>query len=501
MPGTAGFRKKRHSRGVNGPASPGGLDRFAKIDEPRQDPENIRIHHRHAAIKRKRRNSRGRVGTDPGKPSQRLHIPGHASTVLANHRLRGLLEVSGAGVISQAFPAFQNVPLVRSRECGGRWKNLHPPPEKRNHRCDGRLLQHEFGHQHGVRIRMPPPRQIPPVAVEPPVKITTKRSGIGNHLDSPIEYAPNRGMSSEKKLHSHTAPLTTGQADLLRKALKARGFEFEEKPYTLFAARKDRLNVAVYEKGPKVLLQGRGLEEFITFVLEPEVLGEAKFGYEEIHTPELFEPHFGIDESGKGDFFGPLVIAGVYVDAPLARALRDAGVQDSKAIGSDKKIRDLAKAIRDLRAPQSVVVISPLRYNELYRKIGNLNRLLAWGHARVIENLCEMRPDCPRALSDKFADVRVLEKALLAKGRGIQLDQRTKAESDFAVAAASILAREKFINWLDDTGKSLGLPLPRGVSAAVKSSARALVGRDGAAALEQFAKTHFKTAAEITGGL
>jgi ribonuclease HIII len=306
-------------------------------------------------------------------------------------------------------------------------------------------------------------------------------------------------MSSEKKLHSHTAPLTTAQAERLREVLTERGFEFEEKPYALYAARQAKLTVIVYEKGPKALIQGRGIEDFITFTLEPEVLGEAKFGYDEIHHPELFEPHFGIDESGKGDFFGPLVIAGVYVDPDLATTFQAAGVQDSKAITSDRRIRDLADAIRKSRAPSSVVTIAPPRYNELYRKIGNLNRLLAWGHARVIENLCEIRPDCPRALSDKFADVRVLERALMDKGRKIRLDQRTKAESDYAVAAASILAREVFITWLDNAGKTAGVKLPRGVSATVKAAAREIVSAKGADALENFAKTHFKTASEVTG--
>jgi len=319
------------------------------------------------------------------------------------------------------------------------------------------------------------------------------------HLSSNIEYALRPPMSSEKKLHSHTAPLTPEQAERLREVLRERGFEFEEKPYALFAARLAKLTVVVYEKGPKALIQGRGIEEFITFTLEPEVLGEAKFGYDEVHSPELFEPHFGIDESGKGDFFGPLVVAGVYVDGGLARAFRDAGVQDSKAISSDRKIRDLANAIRKSGAPSSVVTIAPPRYNELYRKIGNLNRLLAWGHARVIENLCEARPACPRALSDKFADVRVLERALMEKGKKIHLDQRTKAESDYAVAAASILAREKFISWLEEFSEKAGVTLPRGVSAIVKSSAREIVATQGAEALENFAKTHFKTASEVTG--
>ena len=304
-------------------------------------------------------------------------------------------------------------------------------------------------------------------------------------------------MSSAKALHTHTAPLTAAQAETLRGVLLDEGFEFESKPYMLYSAKKWKPNVAVYEKGPKAVIQGRGLEEFITFILEPRVLGEARLGYEEVHSPELFEPHFGIDESGKGDLFGPLVIAGVYVNPEIARTLRDAGVQDSKAITSDKRIRDLAAVIRKARVPASVVTIAPPRYNELYRKIGNLNRLLAWGHARVIEDLCGLCPECPRALSDKFADVRVLERALMDKGKKIVLDQRTKAESDYAVAAASILAREKFINWLDEAGKAAGVELPRGVSARVKESAVTLIRTHGADALDRHAKMHFKTASEV----
>ena len=300
-------------------------------------------------------------------------------------------------------------------------------------------------------------------------------------------------------LHSQTVPLSPDQAEKLRVILKDRGFSFEEKPYMLYAARQEKLNIAVYEKGPKAVLQGKGLEDFITFVLEPEILGEARLGYEEVHSPEQFEPHFGIDESGKGDLFGPLVIAGVYLDGDLARHLRDSGIQDSKAISSDKKIRDLAAVIRKSGAPSEIIVIKPEKYNQLYRSIGNLNRLLAWGHARVIENLCARVPECPRALSDKFADSRVLQKALLENGKKIQLDQRTKAESDYAVAAASILAREGFIDWLDKSGKELGVTLATGVSPKVKSAASTLIAEYGADILPKVAKMHFKTAAEVLG--
>jgi ribonuclease HIII len=300
---------------------------------------------------------------------------------------------------------------------------------------------------------------------------------------------------------TYTTALTSEQVQLLREALVAQQFEFEVKPYTIFTARKGKLNVAVYEKGPKVVLQGKDLADFITFTLEPQVLGEAKFGYDEVYEPEKFEPHFGIDESGKGDFFGPLVIAGAYVDADIARTLKDAGIQDSKNIGSDKRIRDLAAIIRRTRTPQTVIMIGPEKYNQLFVKFRNLNRLLAWGHARAIENLCEMRPDCPRALSDKFADEKLIQRALIDKGKLLKLEQRTKAESDYAVAAASILAREKFIDWLQKTGDELGVTIPRGASAQVKAVARTLVKGRGPEILGTVAKTHFKTAAEVLGDI
>jgi ribonuclease HIII len=304
----------------------------------------------------------------------------------------------------------------------------------------------------------------------------------------------------EKAITSYNTLLTPEQATKLKALLREEGYKFETRPYTLYFAQKDKLTIAVYEKGPKLLVQGRGTEDFVKFRLEPEVLGEAKLGYEEVLNPEMFAPHFGIDESGKGDFFGPLVIAGVYVDRDLARNFQQMGVADSKRISSDKRIRDLATFIRKSGAAQSVVTIGPERYNALFLKIGNLNRLLAWGHARVIENLSALRPECPRALSDKFADVRVLQRAIMEKGRSLVLEQRTKAESDFAVAAASILAREKFIDWLDATGKRLGVQLPRGVSASVKEAAKKVVEVAGRDALEGVAKMHFKTAAEVLAG-
>jgi ribonuclease HIII len=168
-------------------------------------------------------------------------------------------------------------------------------------------------------------------------------------------------------MNSYTHALTAEQATKLRALLEELGFQFTPKQYTLFFAQKNKLSVAAYEKGPKVLVQGRGVQEFVQFELEPKIFGEAKLGYEEVHTPEMFEPHFGVDESGKGDFFGPLVISGVYVDRGIARKLLDAGVQDSKRIGSDARVRTLAQIIRKtVGGLIETVLIGPERYNELY---------------------------------------------------------------------------------------------------------------------------------------
>jgi ribonuclease HIII len=322
----------------------------------------------------------------------------------------------------------------------------------------------------------------------------------GGQLRAKLRDFSENLLHSTAPLNSYTIAIQPSQAEALRKLLEERGFEFLERPYTIFFAQKAKLSIAVYEKGPKVVVQGKDTEDFVRFYLEPEILKEARVGYEEVLNPTMFEPHFGIDESGKGDFFGPLVIAGAYVDGEIARQLLALGVTDSKKIGSDNRIRQLADQIEQTPGlAANVVLIGPEKYNQLYEKFANLNDLLAWGHARVIENLLVQRPDCKRSLSDKFANERVIQRALLKQAREIQIDQQTKAESDIAVAAASVLARDRFVRWLESRSKALGISLPKGVSATVKSAARSVVEKGGRDALRAIAKMHFKTSAEVLG--
>ena len=197
----------------------------------------------------------------------------------------------------------------------------------------------------------------------------------------------------------------------------------------------------------------------------------------------------GTDESGKGDYFGPLVAAAVYLTSELAEQLSSAGVKDSKRL-SDSRALSLASLIKK-KAPYSVVAIGPKRYNELYQRFKNLNRLLAWAHARAIENILEKIP-AERAVSDQFGDVSYIESALLTKGRNIHLEQRHKAEEDIAVAAASILARAEFIRRLSSLGEKYDIELPKGASGKVVEAGKEFLKRYGQKELSEVAKLHFK---------
>lgn len=209
-----------------------------------------------------------------------------------------------------------------------------------------------------------------------------------------------------------------------------------------------------------------------------------------INSKTFPEEMIGTDESGKGDFFGPLVIAGVYVNKKNAQILGELGVMDSKKI-SDRLISDLAPKIRNI-CPYTVVTIGNEKYNDLYNKIKNLNKLLAWGHARAIENLLE-KNNCQYVLSDQFGDEGLIKKALLEKGKTITLYQRPKAEEIISVAAASIIARNEFVNQLARLSAKYKLDFPKGASNKTIQIAKEFVSKYGKQELAQVAKLHFKT--------
>lgn len=207
--------------------------------------------------------------------------------------------------------------------------------------------------------------------------------------------------------------------------------------------------------------------------------------------------HIGTDESGKGDFFGPLVVAAFFLPEGQEPVLRELGVRDCKKM-SDGRVLETADQLRRGYPYHSVVAVGPAKYNELYDKLRNLNRLLAWAHARAIENILERLP-VGLALTDQFGDERFVCQALQKKGRTIELVQRPRAEEDAAVAAASVLARAEFLRRLEQLSAEVGFELPKGASHPVEEAAVRLVREKGAEALAAVAKMHFKTAGRVLG--
>ncbi len=277
----------------------------------------------------------------------------------------------------------------------------------------------------------------------------------------------------------------------LREDLAARGFQFEKPLHTIFSAKKERLSCTLYLSG-KLTVQGKDKDEFIQFYLEPEILGNLSYSHPELAVD--FTPHIGIDEAGKGDFFGPLCIAGLFADSEGIKELLKERVKDSKSIGDETVIK-IAKRLKE-RFAHAIVTIFPERYNELYANFHNLNHLLAWGHATAIAEVVE-KTGCKDVLIDRFGGEHLVENAVKKKNIDIRLTQRVRAEEDPVVAGASILARAAFLEGLKRTGVHLEINLPKGAGNPVLMMGRSLVRRYGPAILTKIAKLHFKTAQEI----
>lgn len=296
---------------------------------------------------------------------------------------------------------------------------------------------------------------------------------------------------------SYSCKLNDEQREKLCTILNNGNYRKVEVPYTVIAVKGEDCSINVYTSG-KLLVQGQGTENFILFTLEPEVLGTATLGYEEVLNPELTSPHMGIDESGKGDFFGPLVACAAYTDPNLSAKMQEIGVKDCKQL-SDKQVLAIGAKTRALLGPNrfKLVAIGPEAYNRLYAKNRNVNSILSWAHARAIENLLETMPSCPRAVADQFGAEHLIRRALMEKGRSIVLEQHHKAESDIAVAAASVLAREYFLISLKKLGDTFGTVLHKGASQAVIDAGVDFVKTHGPAELPKIAKCHFRTADNV----
>lgn len=324
-----------------------------------------------------------------------------------------------------------------------------------------------------------------------------------------------RSEAALPKKACYTFELTNDQQELLLGIFVTGNYRRREVPYALYSIEGDHFNATLYEKEKhgkrKLCVQGGKAEDFVLFVLEPQVLGQATLGYEEVLNPESVAPHAGSDESGKGDYFGPLVVCACYTDEALSAEMKKMGVKDCKQM-SDKAVLAVGAALRKLLGSSrfAIVQINPAAYNRLYAKIRNINRLLAWAHATAIEDLLEKQPSCPRVVIDQFAATEaVITRALKPRAKKIVVDQHHKAESDIAVAAASVIAREIFLRARDKmTLEVYGAPkadaeapaptIPIGSSdPRVREVAEEMVKKNGAVWLMNHCKAHFQTTDKV----
>jgi ribonuclease HIII len=280
-------------------------------------------------------------------------------------------------------------------------------------------------------------------------------------------------------LTSQVVPLDLVAAESLRSTLDEAGFTFHDVEHARFAAKGEGVTVVYYKSG-KLVLQGRELRAFLERYL-PGALPK---------PPAVKEAMIGADEAGKGDYFGPLVAAAVLLEPDVARFLDEVPLRDSKTLSAEE-VRAGAEVLRRV-VPHEIVTIGPRKYNELYPKFGNVNALLAWAHKTAIAALVR-RTGCRKVLLDKFADVRVMKRAFGPEIGSIDLEMRTKAEAEPAVAAASVLARDAFVRGVARLSQEIGFKLPLGAGEPVDRALRALRADRGEAILADVAKLHFKT--------
>jgi ribonuclease HIII len=281
----------------------------------------------------------------------------------------------------------------------------------------------------------------------------------------------------------------------LRHDLEEQNFQFTSPPHTVFQAKKPGLCCTLYIS-LKLTVQGKAMREFIEFYLEPEFLKSLVYTAKKelLLSSTDTRARIGVDEAGKGDYFGPLCVAGVMADAESIPYLIELGVKDSKKI-SDEAAFKIAKKIV-AKVPNYIIRLRPEKYNELYSQFKNLNSLLAWCHATVIDSLSK-QTKAPLAIIDQFAHESVVKRALSKKNNGITLEQRVRGEEDIVVAAASIVARWGFLEGLAQTGEPFQISLPKGAGKIVKEAAKKFIKDHGKEALKFVAKIHFKTTHEL----
>ncbi|KAF0152744.1 MAG: ribonuclease HIII [Ignavibacteria bacterium] len=254
-----------------------------------------------------------------------------------------------------------------------------------------------------------------------------------------------------------------------------------------------KIKILLYfgKKGLNLVIQGDQKSTLYStvnnLVNEEPVLGLTEAKVEEPNS------YIGTDEAGKGDIFGPLVIAAVFVDKDSKKELLRIGVRDSKAL-SDPQIDFLAAKIKNIcKGYYSIIELRPELYNRKYEEYKNLNKLLSFGHSKAIKILLD-DIDAKTVISDKFS-TQGLEIHRDKSFSHVEFIDTEKAERFIAVAAASILARNTFNKWFYEL-EYKGLDFPKGSSEKAKSFLKRFLKQNEYSTLINFAKLHFKTIKE-----
>ncbi|MCF8242001.1 MAG: ribonuclease HIII [Melioribacteraceae bacterium] len=254
----------------------------------------------------------------------------------------------------------------------------------------------------------------------------------------------------------------------------------------------EKIKILVYfgKKGVKTLLQGNNQSPLYQEINDI-VTGNFLLNFKQTDFDEPAE-YIGSDETGKGDFFGPLVTAAVFVNKEDSKILKSFGVRDSKELSAVQIEQTAKKTLSVIKDKYEVVLISPEKYNQLYEKFQNINKILKWSHKTAIMNLIK-RHKANTVIIDKFTRRGIdLQNELIGK----EIIETSKAERYTAVAAASIIARQKFDGWFLRK-KREGFDLPKGSSNNTEDIARELIQNNPNIDLSKLAKLHFKTYKKI----
>jgi ribonuclease HIII len=278
--------------------------------------------------------------------------------------------------------------------------------------------------------------------------------------------------------------LDRAQGSQLERELANASFEFRSVPHARFSARSDGVIVTYYESG-KLVIQGADPDTFCTRFLGLAPEPKPK-------TTSADETTVGSDESGKGDYFGPLIVAAVRLERELARELAGGPVRDSKQIADEACMR-LGAALRS-KLPHAIARLDPDDYNREHARVKNLNAILARLHGDVIR---ELASPGMLVVVDQFGDERWVANEV--KDLGVRLVQRPRGEEILAVAAASVIAREQFLIALRELSERWAIELAKGAGDPTDRAARKFVALHGVEKLGSVAKLHFKTTQKLGG--